>query len=447
MRFIITFLLLSLSSIVYSGDLDLAVDKTTVSPGDTVNFSVSVSANVKESVSLVQYIGDSKFGKTVAAPLTSSPYNWGLSLPSGSSGLRKYKAVSEINGVQVSSNTIELLIKPTESNVKSVFFDPSESKVLFPGSTFNLQLIGLFSDGKQYDITRADMGTSYSENIVIGTSTSLGDSPVIKVSVNGEVLAQQLGEAEVIATNNEKTAIRRIKVVAVEDGDSDGDNLTDSQEDSTKTNKYHPDSDGDGSPDNVEVGIDPTNPLDSNGDGIIDALDNTAMTIKDASDNYVSISTSAGTLFTSSGKKISEYPERQGDLAKMEMKRELLAFSIEGLVSGQNVDVTLDFDSLPTGTNKYLSYGSRLPGGGANEWYEFTDFNINGNRITLHLTDNQLGDSNPVPGVISDLGGPASDGSSTGNDGANGNSSGGGSFDPIFILLSLLAFFHLLRRR
>ena len=422
-----------------SPSISLSTNKTTIAPGETVNLTADTTGKISNV-----YLTDKQFYDEEDS---NAPFEWNIDIPQEGSGSLKLIAYTIEEGSFIESNEIEIKILPDITNLKSLAFEVGSPVLLKPGKTKQTTVVGLFNDGHTRKVTEASMGTSYSENIVNGVTITSGDSPIISVSADGMITALKPGEAEIVATNNGKIAIRRVEVIAAKVDDADGDNLTDSYEDSINTNKYHPDSDGDGSPDNIEVGADPTNPLDSNEDGIIDALDNTAMAIKDVSDNYVSIKTSAGKLSTPFGKKLSNYPERQGNLAQMDMKRGLLAFRIEGLTAGQSIDVTLDFDSLPTGTNKYLKYGSKLPSGGANEWYEFTDFNINGNRITLHLTDNQLGDSNPVPGVISDPGGPASDSSSTGNDGANGNSSGGGSFDPIFILLSLLAFFHLLRRR
>ncbi|MCB1622441.1 MAG: hypothetical protein KDI44_17080, partial [Thiothrix sp.] len=57
------------------------------------------------------------------------------------------------------------------------------------------------------------------------------------------------------------------------DEDRDGDGLTDAREAAIGTNPDNPDSDGDGVPDGVEVGADPANPVDTDGDGTIDALD------------------------------------------------------------------------------------------------------------------------------------------------------------------------------
>ncbi|WP_020558131.1 IPTL-CTERM sorting domain-containing protein [Thiofilum flexile] len=61
--------------------------------------------------------------------------------------------------------------------------------------------------------------------------------------------------------------------VPTSDPDTDGDGLKDSEEKKLGTNPNNPDSDGDGINDKDEVGPDLNNPIDSDGDGIINALD------------------------------------------------------------------------------------------------------------------------------------------------------------------------------
>ena len=55
--------------------------------------------------------------------------------------------------------------------------------------------------------------------------------------------------------------------------DFDGDGLLNTDEALAGTNPQNPDTDGDGENDNLEVGADPLNPTDTDGDGIIDALE------------------------------------------------------------------------------------------------------------------------------------------------------------------------------
>jgi uncharacterized repeat protein (TIGR01451 family) len=57
------------------------------------------------------------------------------------------------------------------------------------------------------------------------------------------------------------------------DPDDDGDGLPTATETKIGTDPYKPDTDGDGIGDGVEVGSDPNKPLDTDGDGKIDALD------------------------------------------------------------------------------------------------------------------------------------------------------------------------------
>ena len=55
--------------------------------------------------------------------------------------------------------------------------------------------------------------------------------------------------------------------------DSDGDGLTNAQEDALGTSRNNPDSDGDGISDGAEAGSNPSNPTDTDGDGIPDVFE------------------------------------------------------------------------------------------------------------------------------------------------------------------------------
>jgi hypothetical protein len=55
--------------------------------------------------------------------------------------------------------------------------------------------------------------------------------------------------------------------------DSDGDGLTNAQEDALHTDRNNPDTDGDGIDDGAEVGVNPAQPIDSDHDGIPDVLE------------------------------------------------------------------------------------------------------------------------------------------------------------------------------
>ena len=57
------------------------------------------------------------------------------------------------------------------------------------------------------------------------------------------------------------------------DSDQDGDGLLGGEEAAAGTDPNNPDSDGDGIDDGIEVGVDPNNPTDDDGDGTIDALE------------------------------------------------------------------------------------------------------------------------------------------------------------------------------
>jgi len=80
----------------------------------------------------------------------------------------------------------------------------------------------------------------------------------------------------------------------------------------------------------------------------------------------------------------------------------LFSFDITGLSSGETVEVTIELPSNVPTNAQYWKWDSTLG------WYQI-DFGDNDgdNIITIQLTDNGTGDSDPTPGRIHDDGGPA----------------------------------------
>lgn len=68
-----------------------------------------------------------------------------------------------------------------------------------------------------------------------------------------------------------------VAVFVADNPDLDGDGVLNVDEVANGTDPNNPDTDGDGENDGIETGADPTNPLDSDGDGIIDALDSSIL--------------------------------------------------------------------------------------------------------------------------------------------------------------------------
>jgi hypothetical protein len=154
----------------------------------------------------------------------TAPYEWTFNLAKSAAGQRTFKVVAMIDGQAVESNPVTVTVKPDLSALRQLTFEPGDPVTLFPGSTEQLRLLGLFNDGYKRDLTQSAMETTYSENIVDGVQVIAGDSPILSISAEGKVLAQQPGTAEVVATNHGVTTTRTIHVVAFGPEDADLNN-------------------------------------------------------------------------------------------------------------------------------------------------------------------------------------------------------------------------------
>lgn len=188
----------------------LKVNTTSPLPGMQITFSVDTKGKDIEA-NLIEFVGDNQFGNFVSND-DAVPYVWTINLSKTASGQRTYKAGAMIDGQVVESNSITVTIKLDLSTLRQLTFEPGRETVLLSGMSEQLRLMGLFDDGHKRDLTQAAMETIYSENIVDGVKITVGDSPVLSVSADGKVTAQQPGTADVIATNNGITTARRIRV-------------------------------------------------------------------------------------------------------------------------------------------------------------------------------------------------------------------------------------------
>jgi hypothetical protein len=93
--------------------------------------------------------------------------------------LRRFEAVTIVDGKRIASNAIKLFIKPNDVSLKSLLFSPGDHGLLRPGGEIEMNLFGLFSDGKKYNLIYNQLGTVYSENIINGITTTPGSASIV----------------------------------------------------------------------------------------------------------------------------------------------------------------------------------------------------------------------------------------------------------------------------
>jgi gliding motility-associated-like protein/uncharacterized repeat protein (TIGR01451 family) len=128
-------------------------------------------------------------------------------------------------------------------------------------------VIDLFSGLTQVASGTWAITTSLSNTLAITNSSSVNFTGA---PVGNYTFTFTTNTAVAPCTNTSVTISVRVNACII---DSDNDGLSDDNEIAIGTNPNNPDSDADGILDDVEVGNDIANPLDGDGDGIIDALD------------------------------------------------------------------------------------------------------------------------------------------------------------------------------
>lgn len=228
----------------YAADtaLQLSVSDTTPIPGSQITFELTSDGNI-EVATLTSQKGELNDH--------SAPFTWTINIPNSAGGKYWYYATAFVDNQIARSNSIVIEVIPS-STLKDMVFEPGFRLVLFPGGKEQLSVIGRYSDGFNRDLTSSSMGTTYTEKIVNGVTTTNGDSPVFSVNTEGLITAKQPGEAEVVATNSEVSVSRRILVVPASETDADGDGLSDVNEAQFGTDKFNPDTNNDGTWDNIE---------------------------------------------------------------------------------------------------------------------------------------------------------------------------------------------------
>ncbi len=129
-----------------------------------------------------------------------------------------------------------------------------------------------------------DPGNADSDGDGVNDGDEVGDDPANPLNEDGDELIDALdsakedtdsdGVADQQDPANGNPCVPDAGAVACQEGaDSDGDGLPDALEEALRTDPGNADSDGDGVNDGDEVGDDPANPLNEDGDEFIDALD------------------------------------------------------------------------------------------------------------------------------------------------------------------------------
>ncbi len=336
--------------------------------------------------------------------LTSAPYQWEIKLAPDFSGSRTFQA-SVIRGEQVTaSNPVTISYRPDLSRLKRLTFSPVDALVLHPGQTWQLMVTGRFSDGYDRDLTPKTAGITYSEKIVDGLKKKAADSESIEVSENGLLLAVKPGEAVVVASAKGLATGKRVSIVPVSPLDADGDGLTDQQEKAIGTNPFLPDSDGDGSPDMVEVGKDRQQPLHMEDKGPINALNPAVITIQDSQKQYISVRTTGGKLVSATLQDKKYFPSLGDAYPGRNLGNGILDLEISAVGKQQKVGVQVRFQPPMEDLSSFMILAESNNG---IAWQQYHKIRLTQGHVVMTFIDNGSEDSDPEKGRIRITGGIA----------------------------------------
>lgn len=437
--------------------IDLSTDKQKVNPGDS--FTLRINHNISKIDAMILKGLNDNNGFVI---IDFAQNQWKVQVPEYFSGKQTFSIIAVVNDHVIESNAVTISYQPDILKILRLKFAVGKTLYLTPGKSSQLALTGLFLDGFTRDVTSASMGTKYTEQIINGFTRTEGDSPSISVSSNGLITALKPGRAAVVAHVGKLKVERQLIVIAFSNTDADGDGLTDEQEKIIGTNPFHQDSDGDGSTDNIEVGnqylklisnklntvdvqsqdpyvtsknngsdlysvikkteatqddiysqinsnalISSTMPLDSNHDGVIDALDASTITIITLKNEQLSTYLSRGTLVSVASKDL-EYMSDPDDIYPGIMLRHGVTEVIVSHVKPkEKILFSLVYEGLIKNITGYLWHGQKeYFDQTGQDWHKVSDITMSDHNMTIAIKDNSPEDSDPTIGTIRFVGGP-----------------------------------------
>jgi hypothetical protein len=102
----------------------------------------------------------------------------------------------------------------------------------------------------------------------------------------------------------------------------------------------------------------------------------------------------------------SQFSSAQTPPAGVTLTYGVFNFTTNDCGTGNALNFTITYpQNLPAGT-RYYKFGPEFGASQIPHWYVLAGAVVNGNQISLTITDNGAGDSNPAAGFITDPGGP-----------------------------------------
>jgi Ca2+-binding RTX toxin-like protein len=188
-------------------EIDLSVNATEVIPGGSITFTASSNKGELKDVYLVSgmlwQLGEES---SWVMEETEGVFKCSVTLPYDLSGVVEFTALGRIKGEPNSSPKVPITVKPIMRDLRGIRLrsDNSNHRTSNVRIRHTLWVIGLFNDGREYDISHPNLGTTYH-------STS---PDVATVTPYGEVETLSPGYTEIKIKNQDFENILYLKVIS-----------------------------------------------------------------------------------------------------------------------------------------------------------------------------------------------------------------------------------------
>jgi pimeloyl-ACP methyl ester carboxylesterase len=171
----------------YPEKIVLGADRREVLPGEAVKITASAGGTLEGVLfgTSSVILGEGSIAED------ADGLGWTIRLPEDFSGVCDFGASGLVDGEVAVSNMLSIVVKPDLSSLSWISFEPGPDATYYEGAEIPLSVTAFLGDGKYFNVTRHELGTTYASS-----------APAIAtVSEDGKLKAVSPGSVTITARN------------------------------------------------------------------------------------------------------------------------------------------------------------------------------------------------------------------------------------------------------